>query len=126
MNTGVCGDVGASCDPSNNGADCASGNCLSSGASTIIITDATFGGDCGASDGNVTGIVEGICNGQASCSFVEDIYTFGDPAPGCYKDFSLTYTCSGSDGSQSSFAPAQQLEGATISLSCPSSVCGGE
>ncbi|MEI6437531.1 MAG: prepilin-type N-terminal cleavage/methylation domain-containing protein [Candidatus Omnitrophota bacterium] len=108
------------------GNSCGAGQVLSSGTcgpGTITIVAATFGANCGGSSGNVTGIVAGLCNGQSSCNFSEGVPAcssgpFPDVTPGCYKDFSVSYTCSGS-GSKSASAPARQCEGYPISLSCP-------
>jgi hypothetical protein len=111
---------GASCSITINFAcPIACGTCSVPCTSAITITDATYGADCGASNGNVTSKVASICNNQTSCSFVEGNTLFGDPTPGCAKDFSVIYTCSCSGNTKSSSAPAQSGENYTISLSCP-------
>jgi len=86
-------------------------------ASVISITDATFGANCGASDGNVTNKVISTCNSKVSCNFIEGDALFGDPAPNCPKNFSVSYTCTGG-GSYTASAPAVPYENQPVSLSC--------
>jgi hypothetical protein len=87
---------------------------------TIIVEGATYGGNCGAGKGNATIQVSNACNGQTLCQYVVDFRVIGDPAPGCVKDFSLSYTCAGSQtrkevrisGEEAGFEK-------TVVLSCP-------
>ena len=66
--------------------------------SGIRILEATYGGNCaGVSKGNVTAFVAATCNNKNLCNY--RIYykdMGGDPAAGCAKAFSLSYTCAGS------------------------------
>ena len=77
------------------------GSCQSWG--TITVTSATYGGNCKAPIGNVTGqvgqqpgVVQPVaCNWTDSCSIPISNQTFGDPAVGCGKSFDIEYTCGG-------------------------------
>jgi hypothetical protein len=64
----------------------------------IRIIEATYGGNCaGVKKGNVTTFVAAACNDEKLCNY--RIYykdMGGDPAAGCAKAFSLSYTCAGS------------------------------
>jgi len=70
---------------------------------TINVTSATYGGNCHAPIGNVTGqvgqqpgVVQPIaCNWSDTCSIPISNQTFGDPSPGCQKSFDIEYTCGG-------------------------------
>jgi hypothetical protein len=70
---------------------------------TITVTSATYGGNCHAPIGNVTGqvgqqpgVVQPVaCNWVDSCSIPISNQTFGDPAVGCGKSFDIEYTCGG-------------------------------
>ena len=66
--------------------------------SGIHIVEATYGGNCaGVKKGNVTSFVAAACDSKNLCNY--RIYykdMGGDPADGCAKAFSLSYTCAGS------------------------------
>ena len=76
--------------------------CGSSGSSTessagrtmITIQRATYGGNCGAQQGNDTSRVAVTCNGKSDCTYVVDFQVIGDPAPGCAKAYDVAYICS--------------------------------
>lgn len=56
----------------------------------IHILSATYGQSCGAKVGNKTEQESRRCGGLSKC-----VYEIGqpDPAPGCYKDYSITWSC---------------------------------
>ncbi len=60
---------------------------------SIGVIEASYGSACGDAKGNVTGIVAIQCNGKAKCDVLVSNSVFGDPFPGCQKDFNVTWTC---------------------------------
>lgn len=60
----------------------------------LRIESATYGANCGAPAGNQTATLVGACNGRLQCDYVVDYMVIGDPAPGCAKDYRVTYQCS--------------------------------
>src|SRR5882724_10806838 len=53
----------------------------------ISVVAGTYGGNCGASHGNVTGALASACNTTLGhCDYIVDYTIIGDPAPGCAKD----------------------------------------
>jgi hypothetical protein len=59
----------------------------------IKLESATYGGNCGARQGNATAVVRKHCDGRNGCKFVVDMAELGDPANGCSKDFTVKWTC---------------------------------
>lgn len=92
-----------------------SGYCVS----TIQVTSATYGLNCGAPSGNATWSVAPACNGLTSCSYTVKYQTLGDPAPGCAKDFRASWTCSGGTTPSPVFAPAEAGLGSVVTFRCP-------
>jgi len=85
----------------------------------IIIESATYGGNCGTGQNNVTASLQNTINRQADKTLFT--YTgplnslFGDPVPYCPKDFKVNYNLS--DGkSQSIYLHAKVGEHHTLSL----------
>lgn len=70
----------------------------------LAIESATYGANCGAPVGNMTSRLAEACNGSARCDYVIDYQVIGDPAPGCAKDYRVSYRC----------APGAQRETRTI------------
>mmetsp|Transcript_57225 Transcript_57225/g.51521 ORF Transcript_57225/g.51521 Transcript_57225/m.51521 type:complete len:413 (-) Transcript_57225:657-1895(-) len=66
-------------------------SCAAYAGTVIRVIHANFGTNCGASVNNRLGIMQSICNGKTSCTYY--IGSFGDPAPGCLKDFHYQYQC---------------------------------
>ena len=64
-------------------------------ARAIKILEATYGGNCvGIAKGNVTEFVGSTCNDTNLCNYRVYYKSMGgDPATGCEKDFSVTYSC---------------------------------
>ena len=65
-------------------------------AGGIKIISATYGGNCGASWGNVTSHIAQQCNGKSRCRYTVDHKIIGDPAPGCAKTYIVRYRCGNS------------------------------
>ena len=61
----------------------------------IKVLEATYGGNCaGIAKGNVTEFVGSKCNDTNLCNYRVYYKSMGgDPAAGCKKDFSVTYSC---------------------------------
>jgi hypothetical protein len=64
-------------------------------ANTINVVEATYGGNCaGVPAGNVTKYVASACDSKDLCNYrVFYKQMGGDPAEGCQKDFTVSYTC---------------------------------
>jgi hypothetical protein len=95
----------------------------------IEIVSATYGQSCSTfspkaplenrvREGNVTNYVQKACNAKdKQCTFVVDNTRWGDPAPGCEKDFSVTYRCQ-SDEPPRTTTIAASAAGKTVELDC--------
>jgi len=61
----------------------------------IKVLEATYGGNCaGIAQGNVTEFVGSKCNDTNLCNYRVYYRSMGgDPAEGCEKNFSVTYSC---------------------------------
>jgi hypothetical protein len=67
----------------------------------------------------VTGPVAAECNGLMTCAILVSNSVFGDPAPGCPKDFSGIWECGiGSSQKTAGHGPAFN-EGYTVTINCP-------
>lgn len=66
------------------------------GKSGIQIESATYGGNCGAAKGNVTGHIAKQCSGKSECRYTVDHEIIGDPAYGCAKTYIVRYRCGNS------------------------------
>jgi hypothetical protein len=55
--------------------------------SGLNIRSATYGGNCGAAQGNATRELASSCNGKTDCAHKVDVNRLGDPARKCGKDF---------------------------------------
>jgi hypothetical protein len=64
-------------------------------ANAIKVLEATYGGNCaGIAKGNVTEFVGSKCNDTNLCNYRVYYKSMGgDPAEGCEKNFSVTYSC---------------------------------
>ncbi len=61
----------------------------------IQVVAATFGANCKAPLGNITGAIGKICDGRGDCAFQVNPLVVGfDPAPQCEKDLKISYVCS--------------------------------
>lgn len=66
----------------------------------IVVTESSYGQNCGIAPNNALPTVQGLCNGQASCSFTAGNIdncsgsgVFVDPAVGCAKSYHMSYYC---------------------------------
>ena len=64
-------------------------------AASILVSQATYGGNCSVAPGNLTGVLAQSCNGRADCEYTVDYKVLGDPARGCRKDFAVEWQCTG-------------------------------
>jgi hypothetical protein len=87
------------------------------GGASINVIEATYGANCGAARGNVTGHIAGQCNGRASCDYRVDHTVIGDPVYGCAKDYRVTYSCGPSN--KEGFAGPEAGFGSIVQLRCP-------
>lgn len=86
---------------------------------TIVVGSATYGGNCGVATGNVTAHIARGCNGSASCTYTVDYMVIGDPAPGCVKDYSVSYGCAGSNVRRTASITGEEAGfRKTVTLSC--------
>ena len=109
----VTGSCGALRDVS-----CTSASTTGGGTGTIAVRQATYGANCGAAPGNVTGPLQNACNGLASCDYVVDYTVLGDPVAGCAKDFSVDWVCGNGAPGRATAAPEAGF-GARVRLLCP-------
>ncbi len=87
--------------------------------SGLNIRSATYGGNCGAAQGNVTKDLASSCNGKTDCAYKVDVDHIGDPAPKCGKDFIASYSCAPDATVVRSDLPAEAGLGSILNLSCP-------
>jgi len=71
-----------------------------------------------AAIGNATAPARQICDGRQSCDLQVSFQRFADPAHGCGKDFSISYTCGIGEAARSAFASAEALDKHVL-LQCP-------
>jgi hypothetical protein len=85
-------------------------------AGRITVVSATYGGNCGAPEGNMTRRLGQACNGKARCDYVIDYTVIGDPRPMCGKTYVAEWRCGGV--ARSATVPAEAGYRKSISLSC--------
>jgi len=61
-------------------------------AQSITVLSATYGRNCGAPWGNVTGALY-VCNNRQECRYRIDYRNIGDPAKDCPKEFRAAWRC---------------------------------
>ena len=81
--------------------------------------NATYGGNCGQSTGNVTWDVAPTCNGFGSCRYDVRVAFLGDPAVNCSKQFFVNYKCSNHSNIVRQEFVSQEADGKTVTLTCP-------
>ncbi|MCB1395584.1 MAG: hypothetical protein H6898_04580 [Rhodobacter sp.] len=86
-------------------------------AGTIHVQSATYGGNCGAAQGNATRFIAPECDGRNSCDYRIDYTVIGDPVYGCRKDYSVTYDCGDGHPRTASAAPEAGY-GSVVQLLC--------
>ncbi|MBS2012642.1 MAG: hypothetical protein JST00_07145 [Deltaproteobacteria bacterium] len=81
----------------------------------LRIDSATYGKNCGAPQGNATAWLQAACTRDPFCGGVIEAGELGDPAPGCRKDFTVTYRC----GTEvRSYQVPADAAGASFALDC--------
>ena len=83
----------------------------------MVVTSATYGGNCGAPRGNATGQLARVCNGRTSCDYVIDWQVIGDPKRFCGKNYIAEWRC-GDGRVRSASVPPEAGYQKTISLRC--------
>jgi hypothetical protein len=83
----------------------------------ISVASATYGGNCGAPQGNATYDVASSCNGTVDCNYTVDTNRLGDPTRGCDKDFAVSYFCP-SESAMRHNELSGKSDGQTLSVSC--------
>lgn len=68
-------------------------NAFDSVTEGIRVISATYGANCHAKQGNATSALSSVCNGKNDCDYVVDVMALGDAAPGCGKNFVVSYQC---------------------------------
>lgn len=88
----------------------------------ITVIEASYGGRCGAPQGNVTGAVANACDGTRGCTFVVDVAQLGDPAAGCAKDFRVVWRCATEEGIRTAAVTEDAGNGSSVALHCSAPV----
>jgi hypothetical protein len=81
---------------------------------TISVVAGTYGASCKQPLGNTTKYLAAACDGKQFCNFVVNL-SYGDPAPGCAKDFAVEWRCG---GVARTVRVAPEALGANVYLSC--------
>lgn len=87
------------------------------GATAIVVTSATYGGNCGAAAGNATQHLRQACNGKSRCDYVIDYQVIGDPKVFCGKDYVAQWRCGQGSTHSATVAPEAGYR-KTINLTC--------
>ena len=72
----------------------------------LKIDKAQYGGNCPIKNNEfyeVTSKVKNICEGKQSCKIPINNATYGDPSEGCYKGFSIDWSCRGTKYNSTGF-----------------------
>lgn len=96
----------------------------------VNVISATYGGTivpiynwCGpVAEGNATGAVHAACQGRKNCDYTVNVGILGDPAPGCWKSFSVTYQCAQNANATRTVSVGGytgEANGQTVTMSCP-------
>ncbi len=88
-------------------------------APPIRVLSATYGGNCGAEAGNVTGDLASVCDGRPICAYTIDIRRLGDPSPGCPKNYSAQWQCGDDPARDHVLVKPEAGYGKRIVLRCP-------
>ena len=87
-------------------------------AGSILVSQATYGGNCNALLGNMTGVLATSCNGRADCEYTVDYKVLGDPARGCRKNFAVEWRCTGSAAKHQLSLPGEAGNRSLAKLTC--------
>ncbi len=85
----------------------------------IHVLEATYGGNCGAQQGNATAHIRRACEGRTACRYHVSHEKLGDPVYGCRKDYIVRYRC-GSAGPvrEESLSPEAGVGNKHVNLHC--------
>jgi peptidoglycan/LPS O-acetylase OafA/YrhL len=86
--------------------------------SQIMVTSATYGGNCGAAEGNATAHVQSRCSRSTVCDYIIHVANLGDPASNCGKNFRIKYTCANGIIKPEILIPGEAGLGSHIILNC--------
>ncbi len=103
-------------------AGCGSQPLVSGMGGDIDVLHATYGGNCGASKGNVTSHLVNACNNTNRCEYKVDYKVIGDPAPRCGKTYEAEYRCRSRNETRKVSAPAEAGLGSVVLLDCTRTV----
>ena len=84
----------------------------------IRVISATYGGNCGAKQGNATASLASACNGKSACEYTVSVGVLGDPANGCSKSFVAEHECAPSTRKLSTEIKGEAGQGTVLSLTC--------
>jgi hypothetical protein len=84
---------------------------------TVNVVSARYGANCWAS-ADVTEAVQSACTGKSQCAYTIDYTVIGDPAPGCHKDFRVTYTCGAQPEPRVAFFPGEAGFRSVVGIGC--------
>jgi hypothetical protein len=90
----------------------------SEGSKRISIVDATYGETCHVPAGNATAAVRDSCEGRTRCVARARAGAAGDPAPGCPKEFVVTFRCGEEQEPRRAGLPRGAALGEILRLSC--------
>ena len=83
----------------------------------ISVRRATYGGNCGAPEGNMTSRLSAACNGKSQCDYVIDYNVIGDSVPVCQKNYVAEWHCGNGSVHSATVAPEAGFQ-KTITLNC--------
>ncbi|NML34586.1 hypothetical protein [Paraburkholderia antibiotica] len=91
----------------------------------ITIVSGTYGENCGAARGNLTGDIARHCNGRQTCDYSMPARQQGSTTAACPGDFLAQWHCDGTDGHSAALS-AGARPGDTLVLSCVESRGAGK
>jgi hypothetical protein len=86
-------------------------------ARTITIVSGTYGGNCGAPDGNATFDLTRQCDGRDTCQYMPDRTRISDATRVCRKDLQADWRCTDSEFHTAMLSPEAGVN-STLVLSC--------
>jgi hypothetical protein len=86
------------------------------GSAKISIASASYGENCRARTGNATAAIRESCDGLTHCLARPGVV--GDPAPGCAKEFRVTFACGDEQAARNASLPAAAEFDSSVLLSC--------
>jgi hypothetical protein len=87
-------------------------------AGRIEVLGATYGFNYRAPKNNAAEHMTRGCNGKSRCNYRVDAQVLGDPAPGCQKDFNVTWRCGPAGTPRHEQLPPEAGFGSVVTLDC--------